>query len=58
MINNPTHISDAYSSCIDLMFTSQPNLVVESILEFTIHHPTVAKFSITRKRILNLSEEQ
>ena len=31
MINNPTHISDTYSSCIDLMFTSQPNLVVESI---------------------------
>ena len=30
MINNPTHISDTYSSCIDLIFTSQPNLVVES----------------------------
>ena len=30
MIDNETHISDTYFSCIDLLFTSQPNLVVEA----------------------------
>ena len=30
MINNSTHISDTYSLCADLIFTTQPNLVVES----------------------------
>ena len=29
MIDNENHISDTYFSCIDLLFTSQPNLVVE-----------------------------
>ena len=37
MINNPTHISDTYSSCIDLIFTSQPNLVVESGVHPSLH---------------------
>ena len=34
LLKEPTHISDNYRSCIDLIFTSQPNLVVD----FGIHH--------------------
>ena len=30
IINEPTHILENSSSCIDLIFTSQPNLLVES----------------------------
>ena len=30
MINEPTHISESFSPCIDLIFTSQPNLITES----------------------------
>ena len=33
LLKEPTHISDSYRSCIDLIFTSQPNLVVD----FGIH---------------------
>ena len=29
LINEPTHLLDSSSSCIDLIFTSQPNLVME-----------------------------
>ena len=28
LLKEPTHISDNYRSCIDLIFTSQPNLVL------------------------------
>ena len=28
MSNNPTHVSDTYPSCNELIFTSEPNLVV------------------------------
>ena len=34
VINKPTHISENSSSCIDLIFTSQPNLITES----GVHH--------------------
>ena len=37
MINNPNHISDTYSSCINLFFTFQPNLVVESDVHTSLH---------------------
>ena len=37
MINKPTHISGAYSSCIDLILISQPNLVVESGVHPSLH---------------------
>ena len=37
MINNPTHISDTYSSCINLFFTFQPNFVVESDVHTSLH---------------------
>ena len=30
VINEPTHILETSSSCIDMMFTSQPNLITES----------------------------
>ena len=30
IIKEPTHILDNSSSCIDLIFTSQPNLITES----------------------------
>ena len=29
VINEPTHILENSSSCIDLIFTSQPNLITE-----------------------------
>lgn len=37
MINNPTHTSDTYSSCIDLIFVSQPNLIAESDVHAFLH---------------------
>ena len=37
MINDPTRISDTYSSCIDLIFTSQPKMVVESGIRLSLH---------------------
>ena len=47
MINNPTHVSDTYSSCIDLIFASQPSLVVESrrspILTFKLCGNSICK---------------
>ena len=38
IINEPTHILENSSSCIDLIFTSQPNLSVESGTQRS-HHP-------------------
>ena len=48
----PTHILDSSSSCIDLIFTSQPNLVIESgshsSLHSNCHHQIVfAKFNLS-----------
>ena len=37
MINNQTHSSNTYTSCTDLNFTSQPNLVVESGVHPSLH---------------------
>ena len=36
MINEPTHILES-SSCIDLIFTSQPNLITESGVHPSLH---------------------
>ena len=49
IINEPTHILPNSSSCIDLIFTSQPNMVIESgihsFLHSSCHHQIVfAKF--------------
>ena len=51
IINEATHILEASSSCIDLIFTTQPNLVVESgvhpSLHENCHHQLVfAKFNL------------
>ena len=37
IINDPTHILENSSSCIDLIFTSQPNLSVESGTQPSLH---------------------
>ena len=37
MINDRTHISDTYSSCIDIIFTSQPYFVAESGVHPSLH---------------------
>ena len=37
LINEPIHILPRSSSCIDLMFTSQPNMVMESGVHSSLH---------------------
>ena len=37
LINEPTHLSENSSSCINLIFTSQSNLVVESGVHPSLH---------------------
>ena len=37
IINEPTHISNISSSCIDLIFTSQPNLITDSGVHSSLH---------------------
>ena len=37
LLKEPTHISDNYRSCIDLIFTSQPNLVVDFGIYPSLH---------------------
>ena len=37
IINKPTHILNNSSSCIDLIFTTQPNLVMESGVHSSLH---------------------
>ena len=37
IINEPTHILKNSSTCIDLVFTSQPNLSVESVTQPSLH---------------------
>ena len=37
VINEPTHILENSSSCIDLIFTSQPNLITESGVHISLH---------------------
>ena len=51
LIHEPTHIIGERSSCIDLIFSSQPNLVVESggqsSLHQNCHHQIVfARFNL------------
>ena len=52
LIQEPTHILNLSSSCIDLVFTSQPNLVMESgvhsSLNTNCHHQVVfEKFNLS-----------
>ena len=37
LINEPTHIQSNSSSCIDLLFTDQPNLAVNSGVHASLH---------------------
>ena len=51
IIKEPTHIIGDSSSCIDLIFTTQPNLVIESGVHSALHsnchlHITFAKFNL------------
>ena len=51
LINEPTHLLADSSSCIDLIFTSQPNLVMESGVHSSLHpnchhQITYAKFNL------------
>ena len=52
LVQEPTHILNSSSSCIDLIFTSQPNLVMESGIHSSFHsnchHQIVfAKFNLS-----------
>ena len=51
LINEPTHLLQNSSSCIDLIFTSQPNIAVESGVHLSLrpncHHQIIfAKFNL------------
>ena len=51
IINEPTHVTGDSSSCIDLIFTSQPNLVMESRVHSSLnpnchHQITYPKFNL------------
>ena len=51
VISDPTHILESNSSCIDLVFTSQPNLVMtsgvhSSLLSYYHHEKMNAKFKL------------
>ena len=51
MIKEPTHILDTFSSCIDLIFMSQPNLIIESGVHLSLlsncNHQTIfGKFNL------------
>ena len=51
IIKEPTHITGDSSSCIDLIFTTQPYLVMESGVHSSLHsnchhHITFAKFNL------------
>ena len=51
-IQEPTHILNLSSSCLDLIFTPQPNLVMESIVHSSLHpncHHQVVFASTTLK---------
>ena len=37
VINEPTHLLENSSSCIDLIFTSQPNLVMDAGIHLSLH---------------------
>ena len=52
LIQEPTHILNSSSSWVDLMFTSQPNLVMESGVHSSLHpnchhQEVIVKFSLS-----------
>ena len=61
-INEPTNIIGDFSSCIDLIFITQPNLVMEPGIHFSLqvnchHHITFSKVNLKICFILLLIEE-
>ena len=56
LINELTHLLENSSSCIDLIFTSQPNLVVESGVHPSLH-PKCHKFNLMISYPLPYSRE-
>ena len=46
IINNPTHILNNSSSCIDLIFTTQPNLAMESGARFSVHADCITNYHL------------
>ena len=71
IINEPTHILPNSSSCMNLIFTSQPNMEINSgihsslhsschhhiVLKYVTHHHIQEKSGISKKRILISLEE-
>ena len=62
IINEPIHIIGDSSCCINLIFTSQPNLVMESGVHFPLHpnchhHITYAKFNLKIYYLLSYKRE-
>ena len=59
LINEPTHLLQNSSSCIDLIFTSQPNIVVESgvypSLHPNCHHQIMKQMLILSNKQLTVS---
>ena len=49
LINEPTHLLQSLPSCIDLIFTSQPNILVKS----SVHHCFI-QIVIVKLYLLNL----
>ena len=37
VITEPTHILESSASCIDLIFTNQPNIVMDSGVHLSLH---------------------
>ena len=72
IIKEATHILESSSSCIDLIFTTQPNLFTHHYIQivtiklysqnliyrYIIHHHTHEKSGMINKQILNLSDGQ
>ena len=46
IINEPTHIQGKSESCIDLIFSSQPNLVMSSGIYSSLHQIIFAQFNL------------
>ena len=44
VIKEPTHILHNSSSCIDLLFASQPNLIIESGVHLSLHPNTITSY--------------
>ena len=57
IINEPTHILEDESSCINLIFTSQPNMVLDSRVNSSLHpssHHQIVFAKCNLKVIVNM----